>query len=64
MTEVELQERLANIDKLQVEMHKLKIETYKLAADTIHTEKRNKWFEFTVALTVFAAGIAFTKIFL
>ncbi|WP_170940765.1 hypothetical protein [Pseudoalteromonas sp. NBT06-2] len=57
MTDIELQEKLASIDKLQAETHKL-------VADTIHLEKKNKWFEFTLVLALIAATVAVTKLFL
>ena len=57
MTDTELYEKLANIDKLQAQTHKL-------VADTLHTEKKNKWFEFTLILALIAATVAVTKLFL
>lgn len=57
MTDIELQEKLASIDKLQAETHKL-------VSDTIHLEKKNKWFEFTLVLALIAATVAVTKLFL
>jgi len=57
MTDIELQEKLASIDKLQAETHKL-------VAEHVHIEKKNMWFEFSMVLAVIAAAIAFTKIFL
>lgn len=64
MTDLELQEKLASIDKLQAETHKLVSENHKLVADTIHLEKKNRWFEFTLMLAVIAATVAVTKLFL
>lgn len=71
MTELELQEKLVSIEKLQTETHKLVIESQKLAADTLHAksktlhiDKKNKWFEFTLVLALVAATVAVTKLFL
>jgi len=57
MTDIELQEKLASIDKLQVETHKL-------VAEHVNIEKKNMWFEFSMVLAVISAAIAFTKLFL
>jgi len=57
MTDIELQEKLASIDKLQAETHKL-------VAEHVNIEKKNMWFEFSMVLAVIAAAIAFTKFFL
>jgi len=57
MTDIDLQKKMIEIDKLQAETHKL-------VAENINISKKNKWFEFTLMLAVFAAGIAVTKLFL
>ncbi len=64
MTDAELKERLASTDKLQAELHKLLVESHKLVADMVHTKKKNRWLEFSLMLAVFAAGIAFAKLFM
>ncbi len=49
--------------KLVAEMTKLNEETRKLVAEAEHYQKRNQFFIATFVLGVFAAGIAFAKLF-
>lgn len=50
--------------KLVAEMNKLNEETRKLVAETEYYQKRNQFFITIFVLGVFAAGIAFAKLFI
>ncbi len=56
MSDLELKERLANIDKLQQE-------TLKLHADFELTRKKVNWFEFTMGALFFGVVISLVKLF-
>jgi len=57
MTELEIQQMEANISKLNAE-------TRKLLEESFNIQKKNRWFEFSLMLAIFGAGIAFAKLFL
>jgi hypothetical protein len=43
---------------------RLSAEVKKLVEEGDHYSKKNRWFEFTIGLAIFAAGIAFAKLFI
>ena len=69
MTQLEQQRWDAEMERIHKENIKLVVETQKLASEMVLNndqsrffKKRNRWFEFSLMLAVFAAGIAFAKL--
>lgn len=51
-------------DKDLLDIEKIRSEITRNIEEGIHLRKKNRWFEVSLALAVFALGIAFAKLFL
>lgn len=61
---LDIRKVLAEIDKTREESLKAREETSKIIMDTRYTEKKLKWYEFTLVLALIGTAVALTKIFL
>lgn len=57
-------ERTHNERLNDLTIQKLAAEVELTIQESITQRKKNRWFEVTIALTIFAAGIAFAKLFI